>query len=689
MSSEPKTPDAASAPKTPPAQVVADCNKFCKAGWQSIERCNGLLGSLKLPLLYFQQTLSRFHALDAKSAADLLATGGVHGRSLALMLSDALGIAALILVAAEAQLSADPNVDLNASLVMLQRQEQKILAVHGFLSKINELSGMGGLDHEGSWDELLAWFEPERMLTSGDIAMLWRGCFRGQFRAGIDELLKAISNACELSAEAAVALRPWLRPGGRSSAKEVELSDAAVVLDMLGLARGVAFCSNWEELCGHTYITTLWSPDECERRRVATAADISYTRRERQTTVLMPGWSREKLQGERGLLHALLALGMSVACDSDHGLVLQFEEASIADLLVSPSSRVSTPPPPAVQEDGQEPQDSAPAPAPMAGELTTLGKEIASRASPSSAASVGFAAPAWGDTPSACVAALVREQRKCHARDARGQHQEVLYLTQRRLKELTLLVEQVELVRERQREATEETFQRCDPGKRSGAFPKHQRAMNDLKVKEEQLALRKLQLNEMETSKDCPDQISHIRALLQEVAEAELELEQNRKWLTGQQSSWVQEEKSFQANRRELELACRQRLAAMISNLKRIWQRRWAARTEVARMERLLLGLEETFSSDRQRLHAYDEELANLICGKEHLLEDLEKQVELVKEQKLQAEAKAGEKTAELAAVQRVNALMHAKMDRQAGIEETFKKIQALQSKQRGSAGRF
>merc|ERR1712157_58619 len=147
--------------------------------------------------------------------------------------------------------------------------------------------------------------------------------------------------------------------------------------------------------------------------------------------------------------------------------------------------------------------------------------------------------------------------------------------------------------------------------------------MGDMRLKEEQVAVRKDHLKQMEEASEEPEQIAHIRALLQEVAEAEAEQEENRAWLSKQETMWIQEEEIFQQDRRRRDLACRQRLAAMLLEIRCRQEQNGQLMAEVTRIQDLLLDFEESFSTSRQQVHEYDQELTATIHEKENLLNSL------------------------------------------------------------------
>merc|ERR1712139_366227 len=174
------------------------------------------------------------------------------------------------------------------------------------------------------------------------------------------------------------------------------------------------------------------------------------------------------------------------------------------------------------------------------------------------------------------------------------------------------------------------------------------------KIKEELVVERKKQLQQMEAASDHPEQTTHIRALLQAVAEAEDEREYNRRWLLKQEGIWIQEEEEFQQRRLKRDLAFRQRASAIALQMQHREKQRVSLRAQMNRMEHMLLDLEETFSKHRRRLHEYDQDLTTMIREKEALLSAMTSALVAVKERVKACEAAKADKETEKASMQSI-----------------------------------
>jgi len=219
------------------------------------------------------------------------------------------------------------------------------------------------------------------------------------------------------------------------------------------------------------------------------------------------------------------------------------------------------------------------------------------------------------------------------------------------------------------------------PGATSGAVPKMQQALKDQQALEEELNQRRQALLRMEQAYDDPDQIAHVRALMQDVAEAELEMEQSRKALARQTSMYRSEDETFQQTRNRQDLAWRQRVAAVLIEMRLKEQQRLGVRSELSRIEVLLLDLEENFSSDRQRLHDYDERLCKMIQDKQSFLEGLVQAASSVRAQIHEADAATLERAQELEGLRRVMELQANKARQLEEIDTLEKKLGVLASK--------
>merc|ERR1711933_19862 len=95
----------------------------------------------------------------------------------------------------------------------------------------------------------------------------------------------------------------------------------------------------------------------------------------------------------------------------------------------------------------------------------------------------------------------------------------------------------------------------------------------------------------------------------------------------------------FQHARQRKDLSCRQRVAAMLVEFQLLHRQRSGIRAEITRIENMLLGLEDTFSTSRQRLHEYDRQLTAAIQDKESLLAGLVQAITAVKAQMREVDA--------------------------------------------------
>lgn len=753
------------APAVAPAVTIAVVTpaavaSACTAAWEHLGRCIELLkvpGGLRsrMPLLYLQQTLEELQAfnleditricggvdkattlqagVDADADATMLPEAlrepimafdalELDGASAARWLSDMLSSLLVTLNFAEELSTIDEACDFQSIQIMLWRLEHRLAELLQLLRRVL----MEGL----SWAEALTVWQPEELLSSGDLVTFWRNHFPQQFRVGVVQFFEVLRTSRGVSLETFLELLPWLAPGVPMPARtgddpvasssflasirdmELELADIGLTLDSLGLSRGLAFCTSWEELCGHAFITAVWSEHERVRRGVMSAADVVLARKEQQFSVLLPGWSRDVLRRNRPFLRAIMTLGAALAFDAEDGLVVQFDSAEVAAALLPPaefnaelggggegrphqhSSFVgeygdfNSMGGDASVGFGAFGGGSAEAPkisktrtrlgevlANIAQEVDSLGREASKEAGPEI-----FFQPPGRNVASRCLTAEVA--KKYQVRHARDRHHTLTSAGARRLwEELSDFLQIFEVLGARQRAAFEKRVRSCDPAIRSEAWPKLQRALRDQKIKEEQVILRKQQLYQMEDSSNNPDQIAHIRVLLQEVAEAEEEKEQSSQWLANQESKWQSEEEAFQRARRRQDLACRQRSAAIGIELRDRQRQRGELRTEMARVEHMLLDLEETFSTNRQRLHEYDQELTAMIHEKENLLDSLTQALAQVKEVEAHTDQATATKTQELERMRRVLHLHAEKAEKLEEIDKVEKKLDTLRVK--------
>merc|ERR1712187_571843 len=112
-----------------------------------------------------------------------------------------------------------------------------------------------------------------------------------------------------------------------------------------------------------------------------------------------------------------------------------------------------------------------------------------------------------------------------------------------------------------------------------------------------------------------------------------------RRNLIQQTNTWLREDDDFQHARQRKDLSCRQRVAAMLMECQLRHRQRAGVRAEITRIENMLLGLEETFATSRQRLHEYDQRLTAAIQDKESLLAGLVQAISAVKGQMREVDA--------------------------------------------------
>merc|ERR1719217_1789698 len=124
-----------------------------------------------------------------------------------------------------------------------------------------------------------------------------------------------------------------------------------------------------------------------------------------------------------------------------------------------------------------------------------------------------------------------------------------------------------------------------------------------------------------------------------------------------------------------LDMAFRQRCAAMIIEMQHREKQRLSLRAQMSRMESMLLDLEETFSKHRRRLHEYDQDLTTMIREKEALLSAMTQALVVVKERMKACEAAKAEKETEKASMQSILDLTQTKMATQAEIQTMEMKI--------------
>jgi len=597
----------------------------------------------KIPTLYLVQTLQDLHSLGASQVAQLCEDGRSDGLSIARWLVSTMRMLLAVLHLACSYIELEIEDGQRYVQILLQRREHVVFEL---VKLLKDLSG-----NITGWSETLASWSPEKMLESGDLVYLWQNNFPHRLRVKSSVFLQVLRSHRNLDCKTCEDVLPWLQLDDTDD--ELELLNIALIMDSLGLSRGTSFCTSWEELCGHQFITAVWSESEQDRRAIMSAADIVLAQKENQSTVFMVGWSREILRANRNLLEGLVALGLSVACDSEEGLLLMFDEPTVAQCLIRPAAK-----------------------SPI-----RLGKILSTWATSSGnegSLAVAFDQPA-ANTLSHCMASRVHI--RCPVQSARDRHLVFTGFNARQLAELNGYLQIFEVLEARLRAIHEMRAYSNDPSLQSDAWPLLQKTLQDQKLKDEEVARRKQRLEAMEQATDNPDQIAHIRILLREVAEAEAEQESGARWLREQKSKWVAEEEQFQHSRQQFDLACRQRMCAMLLDQRHRQLQRGRLWSEMSRTESLLLDMEEGFNSGRQRLHQHDQALAEVIHDKEDLLESLRHALATVKDQVQEADIAVTQQEEVLKGVQRVVKLNAARMRQLDEIDVLERKLGALRNK--------
>eukprot|EP00929_Paragymnodinium_shiwhaense_P073192 TRINITY_DN37238_c0_g1_i1.p1 TRINITY_DN37238_c0_g1~~TRINITY_DN37238_c0_g1_i1.p1 ORF type:complete len:669 (+),score=202.16 TRINITY_DN37238_c0_g1_i1:121-2127(+) len=630
----------------------------------------------RVPLLYLYRTLETCKGLDARATAKLCAEGGQDGLSLATWFHDVASSLLLLLTAADDHVASQaPAGDMKYVQILVQRFEQKLLVLHDVFSASLEAGGTAVLQEVVS-----AAMDVEDLLSSGDLKAFWKTHFPKMLRVGRWELTRALVQARGVEVATCEKLLAWMQfqmqgDSGGVEGKEIELADIALLLDSMGLAQGLAFASRWEDLVGHAYIAKVWAEHQKTRRAtMLNAMDITLQRREIECTVLLPGWSREKLQRCRPMLLALTSLSLANACDCPSGLILQLEEAEVAYSLVPALGRAS--PLVGLRAAGE----AAPNFADMVpGRLPDKLKEYVSEASKrlKSHERLGemlFEKPVDDQRPSACVSGVGRG-------DAGKVWRLLSAMKARKLLGMQDFIRVFEDLDRRQRISFEQRVRSCDPSFRSDAWPKLQAALRDQRIKEQQVTLRKQQLCGLEEAAGDPDQIAHIRSMLHEVAEAEAEQEESRRRLFEQEAGWIQQESDFQTERRRRDLACRQRTAALIMESYHKQRQREEVVSQMMRIDDVLLELESHFATSRRRVHEYDQELRDNIAQKESFLNSLGQSLSFFKEQGLEANARLMQGEDQHERAQRLVDLQREKQEQLDIIEQWERKLEQLKAK--------
>lgn len=646
-----------------------------------------------VPLLYLHQTVDGFQkrAGGAASIQRLLSAGGADGRSIAQAFADVCQSLCLGLRLAWDGAAASAAAAVQVAQVSLGHLEHKLMTVFGWLEAVRRATdkeaGLGAAWAAASQERC-----PEDLISSGDFAAFWRDHFPGRFRVRAADFVAALRTARGLSASTSAELLSWLfvRKGSEvgtdgTEAEEVSLVDSALVFDCFGVASGIAFCTHWQELFGHRYITALCGEGEQGRRSTMCAADIALARREQLSTVLLPGWSRERLHGCRSLLRVLATLGLAMACDCEDGLLVEFSEPEVAACLLQPGGPAKLAAAAASPMQGEglgDLQFSA-----VTGDLPTKRMQaslLGGRQEREGSAPEGVSALlSEGGSPSPDMAGGTGV-RVVGGSD-RGLYSTLTALKTSRLWVLNDFLSVFEALDARRRAAAEERVRFADPEATSEAVLQLQQAVREQKGREEQVQRRKQQLLAMEQACDDPDQVGHIKVLMQEVEEAEAELEETKAWLRKQSDIWVSEDVSFQQARQRQDLACRQRVAAILLELKLRHQHRLGVRAELTRIENMLLDL-EGFGSSRDKLHEYDLRLAEAIQDRESLLAGLMQATSAVRGHIQEADSNTTERARELEALQRIMEMQAKKSQYLEEIDALERKLGALTSKSPAAA---
>mmetsp|Transcript_28418 Transcript_28418/g.61896 ORF Transcript_28418/g.61896 Transcript_28418/m.61896 type:complete len:673 (-) Transcript_28418:63-2081(-) len=660
---------------------TASHGAVCESAWAALQQSVQILSSTgggirtSIPLLYLQQTLQTLQEHgNASEIAALLESGGVDGLVVARCLYDQLSAVSILLILAEESIAKDTPGEAASDhewvQVALQCWEHKLQ--HSCIL-LRLLGGKGESSGE-SWTEALTHWSPEDFFTSGGLRAFWRKHFPSRFVVSSAEFMAALAVGRHMAPSAIEELRPWLRPGNSNGDDCIDLADTGLLLESLGISRGICFGTTWEVLCGHSYLTVVNSEQEWGRRVGASAADLVVARREKQSGFLINGWSRELLSRHRSLLRALLALGISVACDTVDGasLILQFDCPDVA-ACVAPPLAVEGAPAPAGAQGRSFVSGSG-------GKRTRLGEALATAAQQGGEGfpEVAFE-PVGKQTASSSMSALV-VRTHCLGK-AEVRHKLLTESKAHRLSMLNDLLTTFDVLAARRRATEIRRVSSCDPTSKSEASSKLFLALQEQRIMEEQAASRKQQLIAMEKASANPDQIAHIRVLLQEVAEAEDEKDRHQAWVTEQRPKWIGEEEDFQQTRQKQDLACRQRLAAMFLELRQRQRQEGEFRAMLSRTESMLMDLEDVTSSNRQRLHDYDEELTSMIHDKENLLVNLMEVMEGVKEQVLAADEATAARKKELEGLARILELRANRAQQLDEIDQLERRLEALKAK--------
>lgn len=218
-------------------------------------------------------------------------------------------------------------------------------------------------------------------------------------------------------------------------------------------------------------------------------------------------------------------------------------------------------------------------------------------------------------------------------------------------------------VRSEPRRSTPALLHRLDhapvigPDTHSDAWRKLQDATRIQQQSEEHAEARKQQLIKVEMENDDPDQVMHIKALVQEVEALEGERKESRELFAQQRLVWLAQEDLFQVDLLQSSREFEERAALAGLEARELGLRRSHLRADLVRMEHVLMDLEEDFAQYRGRLHAYDQELTTMIGDKEGLLDSLSQTLATVAGAVRSFEAKTMEKELELAELQKILSL--------------------------------
>lgn len=626
---------------------VGTCAKHCEAGWfslqESLQRIRNDALKQAVPLLCLEIALEQIETRDPIVVASFLTCGGHDGLVLARALDDVLFSISLALLLAEESVANGLANATRFAQVALQPLLQKLTALLPVVDACRE-----DPPSEESFENARGLWSPVEYLARGDFAAFWANHFPHRLCVFADEFLNALRSSQSLGVVTGSELIEWLKPGvetmGGKGRTALDLNDLAILFDSFGISGSIAFCTAWEQLCGHDLINAVAGVG---------GADFVQPQQEECSCVVLPTWTKQKLRTSRSLLRSFVVLGMQVACDAEDGLVVQFLEPEIACCLANISGGVHS--------------------------KFRVAEAVAAMAHTSDSVEVVFDA-AGGSTPSACIVAFVQKQHLALS-GWQNLYRTLTHLQEWRVWMLNDLVAVAKVLDDRRRALARNRAVKCDPNWRSSAFPMVETAKRELQEMEDHLTSRQERLLQMERACDNPDQISQIRALMQEVAETEERHEAQRAVYEARLATWQEEVKSF-TKQRELEDALeRQRLHGCYLEIQVCHQRRISLRAELSRVEAMLVELEESIVGNRQTWYDYDQKLSRFVQDKEGLLEGIKHAISQVKLQVQVADATTVQKTKELDEMRHIMELQANKAQQLDDLDVLQKKIDTMKAK--------